>query len=62
MCFRIFVPMLVPMLVSMLVSMLVFMFMPMLMLMPKISIITSKSTLNCTFASVRYLKLDENYV
>lgn len=54
--------MLVPMLVSMLVSMLVFMFMPMLMLMPKISIITSKSTLNCTFASVRYLKLDENYV
>lgn len=50
--------MLVPMLVSMLVSMLVFMFMP--MLMPKISIIIGKSAVSCTFASVRYLNLDEN--
>lgn len=54
MCFR----MLVPMLMFVFVPMLMFM----LMLMPKISIITSKSTLNCTFASVRYLNLDENYV
>lgn len=44
----------------MLVLMLMLVFVP--MLMSKISIITSKSTLNCTFASVRYLKLDENYV
>ena len=58
MCFRIFVLVFVPMLMFM------FMFMPMLMpmLMPKMSIITSKSTVNCTFTSVRYLNLDENYV
>lgn len=56
MCFRIFVLVFVPMLMFM------FMFMPMPMLMPKMSIITSKSTVNCTFTSVRYLNLDENYV
>ena len=32
------------------------------MFMPKMSIITSKSTVSCTFTSVRYLNLDENYV
>lgn len=60
MCFRIFVLVFVPMLMFMFM----FMFMPMLMpmLMPKMSIITSKSTVNCTFTSVRYLNLDENYV
>ena len=42
--------------------MFMFMFMLMPMLMPKMSIITSKSTVNCTFTSVRYLNLDENYV
>ena len=63
MCFRMLV--LVPMLVFV-VFMLVFvpmlMFMFMFMFMPKMSIITSKSTVSCTFTSVRYLNLDENYV
>ena len=51
-CVFMLVPMLMPMPMLVLVP----------MLMSKISIITIKSTISCTFTSVRYLNLDENYV